>query len=114
MFCDIEMEDLAATMLDDEKAVQDSKSDCGHREEVHGRDDFAVVVKKSRPEFAGLIGRRQAAKISRHGTLRDFETKLEKLAVNSWGAPARILLDHPPDNSPHLGIDLWPADALGP
>jgi hypothetical protein len=55
MFRDIEVENLASSMLDDKKAVQDSKSYCGHREEVHGHNHLAVVAQKGGPEFPGLV-----------------------------------------------------------
>ena len=62
------MKDFAAAMLDDEKAIKDPKCECVYREEVHCRNNLAVVVKKSRPEFACLIGRMHSTKIARHGT----------------------------------------------
>jgi hypothetical protein len=43
MFRDIEMEDLASTVFDNEKAVQHAKCQSRHGEEVHGCDDHAVI-----------------------------------------------------------------------
>ena len=57
MFRDIKMEDLASTMFDDEETIQDSEGEGRHREEVHGRDDLAVIAKESRPEVASVVGR---------------------------------------------------------
>jgi hypothetical protein len=47
------MKDLASCMLDDKKAIQYTKGDGRHREEIHSCDDFAVVTKKSRPKHSG-------------------------------------------------------------
>src|SRR5262245_4625458 len=44
---------------------------------------------------------------------RDGKAEFQKLAVNSGSAPAGILVRHSPDESSNLGINLWPADALG-
>jgi hypothetical protein len=97
MFCDIAMEYLAASMLYDKKAIQDPKGGCGHCKEVHGSDDLPVVAKKSCPKFSGLIGRRQTAKIARHGSLRHFKSELKKLSMNSRSAPNGIFFRHLPD-----------------
>jgi len=45
----IAMQDAPTVMTDDEEAVQKAEGDSGHREEVHGSDGFAVVVKKGEP-----------------------------------------------------------------
>ena len=58
MIRDIEMEDLAAPVLDDKEAIQDSKCDGWHGKEVHCRDDLAVITQESSPELAGLVRRR--------------------------------------------------------
>ena len=112
VFRDIEMEDPASTMFDDEKTIQDSEGEGRHGEEVHGRDDLAVIAKESRPELASVVGRRQAPEIAGDGAFGDVEAEFQKLTVNSGSAPGGILVRHPPDESSNLGIDLWPAQAL--
>ena len=69
VFRDIEMDDLASTMFDNEETIQDSEGAGRNGEEVHGRDDVAVVTKESRPALAGVVGRRQMPEIPRDGTL---------------------------------------------
>ena len=112
MFGDVEMEDLASTVFDHEKTIQDSEGEGRHSEEVHGRDDLAVIAKKSRPAFASVVGRGQALEIAGDGAFGDVEAQFQKLTVNSGSAPAGILVRHSPDESSNLGIDLWPAHAL--
>ena len=93
---------------------QDSEGESRHGEEVHGRDDLAVIAQESSPEFPCLLGRRQAPDVARNCTFRDLEAEFEKFTVNPGSAPGGILLHHPPDERSNLGIDLWPAKALWP
>jgi hypothetical protein len=111
VFGDIEMENLASCVFDYEKAVQHAKCQSRHGEEVHGRDELAVIAQESSPEFSGLVPRIQTPEIARNGAFGDIEAEFEKLTVNSRSAPGRILLYHPMDESSNLGLDLWPAEA---
>jgi hypothetical protein len=112
VFRDVEMENLASIVFDDEETIQDSKSEGRYGEEVHGRDDFAVIAQESSPEFPCLLGRRQAPDVARNCAFRDLEAELEKFTMNPGSAPGGILLHHPPDERSSRGIDLWPAKAL--
>ena len=112
MFGDVEMEDLASTVFDHEKTIQDSERKSWYGEEVHGRNGLAVIAQESSPEFPCLFGRKQAVEIARNCAFRDVEAQFQKLTVNSGSAPAGILVRHSPDESSNLGIDLCPAQAL--
>ena len=52
--------------------------------------------------------------IARNCAFRDGEAQFQKLTMNSGSAPAGILVRHSLDESSHLGIDRWPAQALAP
>ena len=54
MLCHVEMKDLASSMFEDQEAVQDSKGDGGHGEEVHSGDDFPVIAQESCPKLPRL------------------------------------------------------------
>ena len=97
---DIEMEDLASAVFDHEKAVQHPKGQSRHSEEVDGRDRLAVIAKESRPELAGLVGRRQATEEAGDGPFGDVKAGLEKFSVNSRCAPGWILRCHSLDQTP--------------
>jgi hypothetical protein len=114
VFCDVEMESLAPIVFDNEETIQDSKIEGRHGEEVHGRDDLAVIAQECSPEFPCLLGGRQAPEIARNGAFRDVEAEFQKLPVNSRSPPRCILVHHPQDESSNLGIDYWPAKALWP
>jgi len=91
VFRDIEMDDLASTMFDDEETIQDAEGEGRHGEEVHGRDGLAVIAKESRPELAGLVGRRQATEEVGDGAFGDVKAEFKKFSVNSRCAPSWIL-----------------------
>src|SRR5262249_54059142 len=70
MFGGIEMEDSPPAVADDEEAVEHAEHCSRHREEVHGRDRLAMILKKGRPEPAGIFSTAaQRAKITRHRAL---------------------------------------------
>ena len=106
------MENLASIVFDDEETIQDSEREGRHGEEVHGRDDFAVIAQESSPQFPCLLGRRQAPDVARNCAFRDVEAEFEKFTVNPRSAPGGILLHHPANESSNLGIELWPARGL--
>ena len=47
MSCDVEVQDLSTIMTDHEEAIQQAECDGWDREEVHRRDGFPVITKKS-------------------------------------------------------------------
>src|SRR4029453_558045 len=112
VFRDVEMENLASIVFDDKETIQDSEREGRHGEEVHGRDDLAVIAQESSPEVPCLLGRRQAPDVARNCALRDLEAEFEKFTMNPRSTPGGILLHHPLDERSSRGIDLWPAKAL--
>jgi hypothetical protein len=76
VFGDVEMEDLASTVFDHKKTIQDSERESWHGEEVHGRDGLAVIAQESSPEFPCLLGRKQAVEIARNCAFRDVKASL--------------------------------------
>jgi hypothetical protein len=107
------MEDLASTVFDHEKTIQDSERKSWYGEEVHGRDGLAVIPQESSPQFPCLLGRKQAVEIARNCAFRDVKAQFQKLTVNSGSAPGGILVRDSPDKSSHLGIDLGLPRLLG-
>ena len=73
-------------MADDEEAVQNSKGQRRHGEEIHGSDCVKVIAKKRQPRWAGS-GLRVARFIQRE-TVRS-ETSKPSLSSAPWmqGAP---------------------------
>jgi hypothetical protein len=106
------MENLSSTVLDDKEAIQNAKPQRRHSEEVHGRDDFAVITKETRPALARVAGRRQPPEIAGNSALGDIHAKFEKLPVHPRSAPGRVFGYHPPDEISNVGIDFGPAKAF--
>src|SRR5687768_15642232 len=75
VFCDVEMENLASIVFDDEETIQDSEGEGRHGEEVHGRDDLVVIAQEGSPELPCLLGRRQAPDVARNCAFRDVEAE---------------------------------------
>src|ERR1035437_440192 len=50
---DVEVQDAAAIMADDEEAVQNSKGESGDGEEIHGSDSFPMIAQKGQPALGG-------------------------------------------------------------
>ena len=71
------MQDPPTVMTDDEEALQKAEGDGGHREEVHGRDGFAVIVQKAEPSTSGFWIFGCAFHPARNGSFRDIETQHE-------------------------------------
>jgi len=47
-------------MANDEKAVQNAKGECGHGEEIHGRNGLAMISKERQPAFRGGVWSRRS------------------------------------------------------
>jgi hypothetical protein len=75
VLCDIEMNNSAAVMGDDEEAVEHAKGQRWHSEEVHCSDHFAVVAQKYSPlrGRSGIPGR--FAHPAQNSTLGDLEAE---------------------------------------
>ena len=92
VFRDIEMDDLAPTVFDDEETIQDSEGEGRHGEEVHGHDHIAVIAKESCPQLAGLVTRSTGAGDSEKQCVRRRRSRVSE-------AP-RALSERPKSDSP--------------
>jgi hypothetical protein len=94
MMSNIEMQNPAAAMLDNEEAIQELECQGGHREQVEGHDHLAVILEEGQPALIGITPTTNAPQVSSHGPFCQLETELLQFSVDLWGAPARILLCH--------------------
>ena len=83
---DVEVQDPAAPVLDDEKTVEQPECQCRHGEEVEGDDHLAVILEKRKPPLAGSPRRRIRRRYL--ATVRS-ETSKPSLSSSPWsfGAP---------------------------
>ena len=89
MLCDVEMNNLAPLMSEQDKYVQDSKSSRVYREEINGDQIRYMIVEKSSP---GLRRRfPDANHVFRYGSLRNVDPQLAQLAMYSRCPPTDVL-----------------------
>jgi hypothetical protein len=110
MLGDVEVQDTAAIMADDEETIEHAECDRGHGEEVHGRNRFPVIRKKCAPTFDGLGVSRCPLHPAGDGSLGYIKAQHEKLAVNARRAPGWVLRHHPEDQLAHFHRQFLPTN----
>ena len=71
----VEVQNPSPIVGNNEEAVQKAKGYRGHGEEIHGGNDFAVVMKKSSPMLRPLCVSRCAFHPPGHSTFRNIEAQ---------------------------------------
>ena len=110
MLGDVAVQDAPTIMADDEKAIKHAESDSRNGEEIHGRNSFPVVAQKGLPAFGRFRIFRRSFHPTRDGSLGNIEAEHEKLAMDAWGSPSRILDNHAEDQLPHFPRSLSSPD----
>jgi hypothetical protein len=77
----IDVQDLAATVLDGEKAVKQLESHRRYGEEIEGHDHLAMISQECEPALGWIAPTSNTLKIPSHGSFRDVEAELPQLAV---------------------------------
>src|SRR5205814_8402214 len=90
----IEMQDLTPVVADDEKAVQNTKSERWDGEKVHRSNSLAMVAEERQPSFHRIWISRGSPDPSRDTPFREIETQLEQFAGNTRRSPGCILSNH--------------------
>src|SRR5215470_12253257 len=106
---DLEAEDLPPVVTDDKEAIQNTKGERRHREEVHRCNRLAMIAQEGEPALRRIGSSRSAPKPSRDRRLGEIETQLEQLPVNARRSPGWILRRHTKDQSPNLRAHTFPA-----
>src|SRR5450631_4217254 len=89
-------------VADDEETVEQAERNRGNGEEVHRSDGFSKIAQKGEPTFGWFGISRRSSHPAGDRSLRDIKTKHQKLAVNAWCTPGRVL-DHRMENEiPYL------------
>src|SRR5215472_8564803 len=105
----VEVQDPAAPVLDDEQTVQHPEGRSWHGEEVEGDDGLAVVAKKRKPFFGRITPALDPPQIARDSPLGEHEAELLQLAVDLRRAPAEVLLRQTPNQNANFLTDRRPA-----
>jgi len=99
---DIEMQNLTATVGNNEEAVEHAKGERRNCEEIHGRNRFPVVGQECRPPLCGFGISRNLPHPVQHCSFRDFEAEHLQLAMNPRRAPGGVLSNHSEDQFPRF------------
>lgn len=95
MRCNIEMHDVTAVMAEHEKHIENAKCGGRNRKEVNPRNTVGMIFEKRPP---GLRRRFLLTnQILGNCRLRDIDTQLKQLSMNSGSAPAYVGCLHFPD-----------------
>src|SRR5215468_11562135 len=78
----VEVQDPAAPVFDDEQTVQHPEGRSWHGEEVEGDDGLAVVAKKRKPFFARITPALDPPQIARDSPLGKYEAELQRLTMD--------------------------------
>src|SRR5664280_288316 len=94
MASDVEVQDAAAIMADDEEAVQNPKGESGDGEEIHGRDSFPMIAQKGQPALGGLRVLGRSFHPAGNGSFRYLEAEHQEFAMDARRTPTGIVSDH--------------------
>ncbi len=72
----VKVEAFPAAVADHEEAVQHPERHRRHREEVHGRNHFLIVLQEDQPAFACISLTAHSSKVSRDGALGNLKAEL--------------------------------------
>ena len=99
------MQDLTPVVADDEKAVQNTKSERWDGEKVHRSNGLAMVSEERQPSLHRVWISRGSPDPSRDTPFREIETQLKQFAVNARRSPGWILSNHTEDQGANLLAD---------
>ena len=109
MSSDVAVQDPAAAMLNDKKAVQQLERQRRHGEEIERDDCLAVILQECQPSLGSVAASVQASQIARDSPFRDDEAELLQLAVDFGRSPVRVLVRQASDQVTYLLGDLLSA-----
>ncbi len=84
------MKNPAPVMRDHEKAMEHTKGERRHGEEIHCRDGFTMVAQKRRPSLCRLRVAGRFPHPAQRRALGDVEAEHLQLAVNARRTPGRV------------------------
>src|ERR1039458_10349160 len=90
MASDVEVQDAAAIMTDDEEAVQNPKGESGDGEEIHGRDRFPMIAQKGQPALGGLRVLGRPFHPAGNGGFRHVEAEHQEFWLGRGLAPCSV------------------------
>jgi hypothetical protein len=86
---DVAVQDLAASVLDDEKAVEQFECHRRHGEEVERHDHFPVILQERQPPLTWVTAATNSPKVPSYASFRDDEAKLLQFNRGFLGVPSQ-------------------------
>lgn len=107
----VEMQNSASPMLDNEKAIEHLEGHRWHGEEVKCHNHLAVILEKGKPALARVTAALYPAQVTSYASFRDNEAEFQELAMDLRRSPFRILVGQSPHQTTDLLGDLRPTTA---
>src|SRR6202521_1933533 len=85
---DAKPQNLPSTVPHNQQAVEQTKRDCRHDEQIHRGDPIRMIAKESLPTLRRWFS--PLDHILRHTRLPDFDAELEQLSMHPRRSPQRI------------------------
>jgi hypothetical protein len=111
MPCNVEMKYTPPVMRDYKEAMQHSKPESRHGEEIHRSNRFSVVTQKRRPSLRWLRFPGCPPHPAQNSSLREVEPKHFQFAVDARRAPGSVLRHHAEDEFAQFPAYTSSADA---
>lgn len=104
------MQNTSTAVTNEEKAIEKPEREGVHREEIHRRNHFPMVLERGLPpsDLVGIL--RGPLYPARNRSLRDIETKHLQFPVDAWRSPRRVFCDHFEDEVAKLFADSLPSE----
>ena len=96
----IEVNDAAPLMRENEEDVEDAEGDCRDGEKINGGKLVGVVYQKYAPCLGGRLG--MSDHVLGDSCLGDIDSELEQFAMDSRSSPDGIIFAHGADELPNL------------
>jgi hypothetical protein len=92
---DVEVNDAAALMRENEEDVENAEGDCRDGEEIDRSKLLGVVLQKCSPSLRGWFG--MSGHVLSDGCLGDIDTEFEQFAMDTRSAPEGMCCAHGAD-----------------
>src|SRR3979409_583763 len=100
MCCDAKPQNLPSTVPHHQQAVEQTKRDCRHDEQIHRGDAVSMIMKERLPTLRWRAS--SPGHILGHARLADIDAELEQLSVDPRRSPQRVGDAHLADKLAYL------------
>src|SRR5215472_8040781 len=102
----VAVQNLAAPVLDHEKAIEHSKRQRRQCEEIECGDHLAMILQKCQPALPRIDTPAHASQLPSHSSFSDDQAEFLQFTMDLRGSPVRVLVRQASDQSPDLLGDL--------